>query len=61
MWTGRRRFDSVPRDQTNLRLGLDARIGLEDGKTLLSSEEAMDNAELIRAARALMAKQFVVR
>jgi pimeloyl-ACP methyl ester carboxylesterase len=37
-----------------LRLGLDARIGLEDGKMLPSGAEAEDNAALIRAARALM-------
>ena len=34
-----------------LRLKLDARIGLEDGK--LSGSEAENNAALIRAARAL--------
>jgi uncharacterized protein (DUF849 family) len=38
-----------------LRLGLDSRIGLEDGKMLPSGAEAKDNADLIRAARALMA------
>jgi uncharacterized protein (DUF849 family) len=36
-----------------LRLGLDARIGLEDGKFLPSGAEAKDNADLIGAARAL--------
>jgi uncharacterized protein (DUF849 family) len=36
-----------------LRLGLDARIGLEDGKLLPSGAEAENNAALIRAARAL--------
>ena len=37
-----------------LRLGLDARIGLEDGKLLPSGAEAAGNADLIRAARALL-------
>jgi uncharacterized protein (DUF849 family) len=37
----------------SLRLKLDARIGLEDGKLLPSSAEAENNAALIRAARAL--------
>jgi len=37
-----------------LRLGLDTRIGLEDGKTLPSGDEAKDNADLIRAARGLI-------
>jgi uncharacterized protein (DUF849 family) len=36
-----------------LRLKLDARIGLEDGKLLPSGAEAENNATLIRAARAL--------
>jgi uncharacterized protein (DUF849 family) len=36
-----------------LRLKLDARIGLEDGKLLPSGIEAENNAALIRAARAL--------
>ena len=36
-----------------LRLGLDARIGLEDGKLLPSGAETENNAALIRAARAL--------
>jgi uncharacterized protein (DUF849 family) len=36
-----------------LRLQLDARIGLEDGKFLPSGTEAKDNADLIRAAHAL--------
>jgi uncharacterized protein (DUF849 family) len=36
-----------------LRLKLDARIGLEDGKLLPSGAEAENNAALIRAARAL--------
>jgi uncharacterized protein (DUF849 family) len=36
-----------------LRLRLDARIGLEDGKLLPSGDEAENNAALIRAARAL--------
>jgi uncharacterized protein (DUF849 family) len=36
-----------------LRLKLDARIGLEDGKLLPSGTEAEGNADLIRAARAL--------
>jgi uncharacterized protein (DUF849 family) len=35
-----------------LRLGLDARIGLEDGKQLPSGAEAENNAALILAARA---------
>jgi uncharacterized protein (DUF849 family) len=38
-----------------LRLGLDGRIGLEDGKHLPSGLEADGNAALIRAARALTA------
>jgi uncharacterized protein (DUF849 family) len=38
-----------------LRLGLDARIGLEDGKLLPSGAETENNAALIRAARALTA------
>jgi len=38
-----------------LRLGLDGRIGLEDGKQLPSGLEADGNAALIRAARALTA------
>ncbi len=38
-----------------LRLGLDGRIGLEDGKHLPSGVEADSNAALIRAARALTA------
>jgi uncharacterized protein (DUF849 family) len=38
-----------------LRLGLDGRIGLEDGKHLPSGHEADSNAALIRAARALTA------
>jgi uncharacterized protein (DUF849 family) len=37
-----------------LRLGLDARIGLEDGKLLPSGAVAEDNADLIRAAHALL-------
>jgi uncharacterized protein (DUF849 family) len=37
----------------SLRLGLDSRIGLEDGKLLPSGAEAENNAALIRAARAL--------
>jgi uncharacterized protein (DUF849 family) len=36
--------------QQALRLGLDARIGLEDGKLLPSGAETEDNAALIRAA-----------
>jgi len=36
-----------------LRLKLDARIGLEDGKRLPSGAEAENNAALIRAACAL--------
>ena len=36
-----------------LRLKLDARIGLEDGKFLPSGAEAESNAALIRAACAL--------
>jgi uncharacterized protein (DUF849 family) len=36
-----------------LRLGLNARIGLEDGKLLPSGAEAKGNADLIRAARAM--------
>ena len=36
-----------------LRLGFDARIGLEDGKLLPTSVVAEDNAALIRAAHAL--------
>ena len=38
-----------------LALGLDARIGLEDGRHLPSGTVADDNAALIRAARALAA------
>jgi uncharacterized protein (DUF849 family) len=38
-----------------LRLSLDGRIGLEDGKHLPSGNEADSNAALIRAARALTA------
>jgi uncharacterized protein (DUF849 family) len=37
-----------------LRLGLDARIGLEDGALLPSGERAENNLDLIRAACALM-------
>jgi uncharacterized protein (DUF849 family) len=37
-----------------LRLKFDARIGLEDGKLLPSGAEAEGNADLVRAARALM-------
>jgi uncharacterized protein (DUF849 family) len=37
-----------------LRLRLDARIGLEDGALLPSGATAVSNADLIRAARALM-------
>jgi len=36
-----------------LRLGLDGRIGIEDGKHLPSGLEAESNAALIRAAGAL--------
>jgi uncharacterized protein (DUF849 family) len=36
-----------------LRLQIDARMGLEDGKLLPSGTEAKDNADLIRAAHAL--------
>jgi uncharacterized protein (DUF849 family) len=39
-----------------LRLGLDARIGFEDGETLPSGQKAGSNAELIRAARELAMK-----
>jgi uncharacterized protein (DUF849 family) len=38
-----------------LAVGLDARIGLEDGKQLPSGAIAEGNAALIRAARALAA------
>jgi hypothetical protein len=38
-----------------LRLKLDARIGLEDGKLLPSGAAADGNADLIRAAHALAA------
>jgi uncharacterized protein (DUF849 family) len=37
-----------------LRLGFDARIGLEDGKLLPSGAEASGNAALVRAAGELM-------
>ena len=37
-----------------LRLGFDARIGLEDGKLLPSGAKAAGNAALVRAARDLM-------
>jgi len=42
-----------PLYRETLRLGCDARIGLEDGKHLPSGEVAENNAVLIRAARAL--------
>lgn len=42
-----------PLYRETLRLGCDARIGLEDGKHLPSGEIAESNAALIRAARAL--------
>jgi len=42
-----------PLYRETLRLGVDARIGLEDGKHLPSGELAEGNAALIRAARAL--------
>ena len=42
-----------PLYRETLRLGCDARIGLEDGKHLPSGEIAENNAALIRAARAL--------
>jgi uncharacterized protein (DUF849 family) len=42
-----------PLYRETLRLGCDARIGLEDGKHLPSGEVADSNAALIRAARAL--------
>ena len=43
-----------PLYRETLRLGVDARIGLEDGKHLPSGEVAESNAALIRAARALV-------
>jgi uncharacterized protein (DUF849 family) len=43
-----------PLYRETLRLGCDARIGLEDGKHLPSGEVAESNAALIRAARALV-------
>lgn len=43
-----------------LALGLDARIGLEDGSHLPSGERAADNADLIRVARR-MALSFAAR
>jgi uncharacterized protein (DUF849 family) len=43
-----------PLYRETLRLGVDARIGLEDGKHLPSGEIAESNAALIRAARALV-------
>jgi len=42
-----------PLFRQSLSLGIDARIGLEDGLKLPSGEIAKSNAELIRAARAL--------
>jgi uncharacterized protein (DUF849 family) len=42
------------------RLGLDTRIGFEDGKFLPSGAEARDNAELIRAAQALLSQDVSV-
>lgn len=42
-----------------LRLNLDARIGLEDGKFLPSGAQAEDNAELIRAAHALLGEDVL--
>jgi uncharacterized protein (DUF849 family) len=44
-----------PLYRETLRLGCDARIGLEDGKHLPSGDLAESNAALIRAARALAA------
>jgi uncharacterized protein (DUF849 family) len=44
-----------PLYRETLRLGVDARIGLEDGKHLPSGDIAESNAALIRAARALAA------
>jgi uncharacterized protein (DUF849 family) len=38
------------------RLNFDTRIGFEDGKVLPSGAEAKDNAELIRAAHALLSQ-----
>ena len=48
-------FDATkwPLFREALRLKLDARIGLEDGRDLPSSETAKDNADLIRCAIAL--------
>jgi uncharacterized protein (DUF849 family) len=43
-----------------LRLKLDTRIGLEDGKLLPSGAEAKDNADLIRAAHALLREDMPV-
>ena len=42
-----------PLYRETLRLGVDTRIGLEDGKHLPSGDLAESNAALIRAARAL--------
>ena len=43
-----------------LRLKLDTRIGLEDGKRLPSGAEAEGNADLIRAARALAPERAIL-
>lgn len=43
-----------PLYRETLRLGVDARIGLEDGKHLPSGDLAESNAALIRAARAVV-------
>lgn len=42
-----------------IALGLDTRIGFEDGDRLPSGETAIDNAELIRAARRIMRAERV--
>jgi uncharacterized protein (DUF849 family) len=42
------------------RLRLDTRIGFEDGKFLPSGAQARDNAELIRAAHALLSQDALV-
>jgi uncharacterized protein (DUF849 family) len=44
-----------------LRLKLDARIGFEDGGVLPSGQRAENNAELIRAARALLVEGLTER
>jgi uncharacterized protein (DUF849 family) len=48
-----------PLYQEALRLGLDTRIGLEDGKLLPSGFEAASNAELIRAATVLAGQNML--